>query len=177
MTTNQSAFRIAFVNPGGFPANSRMEKSQRIVQYAKTIEADSLGFVETNMNWPKIGAGCRLHKWFHGVWRRCSFNIAHHADYPPKQVPGAMAKQWGGVAQCSIDEALSRIHSTSVDLTGLGRWAWTQYQGKEGYGLVCCLLIDAMKKQNMPDQFITNKKPFSIQRVSPATHAMPFGKI
>jgi hypothetical protein len=135
MTNNRTAFRIAFVNPGGFPADSRTEKSKKIVEYATTIEADSLGFVETNMNWSKIGAGCRLHERFHGKWRRCSFNIAHYADYPPKQEPGATAQQWGGVAQCSIDEASSRIHSTGVDPTGLGRWAWTRYQGKEGYGL------------------------------------------
>jgi hypothetical protein len=135
MTTDRSVFRIAFVNPGGFPADSRTEKAQKIVEYSKTIEADSLGFVETNMNWSKIEAGCRLHERFHGVWRRCTFNIAHYADYPPKKEPGATAKQWGGVAQCSIDEASSRIHSTGVDPTGLGRWAWTRYQGKEGYGL------------------------------------------
>jgi hypothetical protein len=134
MTTNRSAFWIAFVNPGGFPADSRTEKSTKIVEYAKSLEADSLGFVETNINWSKISAGCRLHERFHGVWRRCSFNIAHYADYPPKQLPGATAKQWGGVAQCSIDEASSRIHSTGVNLTGLGRWAWTRYQGKTGYG-------------------------------------------
>jgi hypothetical protein len=49
--------------------------------------------------------------------------------------PGATAHQWGGVAQCSIDEASTRIQATGVDPSGLGRWAWTRYQGKEGYGL------------------------------------------
>jgi hypothetical protein len=160
MTSNQSAFRIAFVNPGGFPVDSRTKKSKKIVEYGKTIEADSLGFVETNLNWSKIGAGCCLHEHFHGVWRRCSFNIAHYADYPPKQKPGSTAQQWGGVAQCSIDEASSRIHSTGVDPTGLGRWAWTRYQGKDGYGLRVLFAYRCNNKTEHPGSVYNQQKAY-----------------
>ena len=40
--------------------------------------------------------------------------------------------QYGGTATATFDEAAHRVHSTGGDATGLGRWSWITFNGKNG---------------------------------------------
>jgi hypothetical protein len=73
-----------------------------------------------------------LHERFLGWWQRLSLNIAHYASIPSKQLLATSAHQFGGVALCSVNEGASHVIASGQDATGLGHWAWTQYQGKHG---------------------------------------------
>jgi hypothetical protein len=133
--STDSLFRVAFVNTGGIPVNKKNGKSIIIEESVRNLGASAVGFQETDVNWNKLPACDRLHERFHGWWRRLSLNIAHYADYQPKTYAQTSAHQFGGVVLCSINDGAARIHSSGSDPTGLGRWAWTRYQGKHGQGL------------------------------------------
>jgi Reverse transcriptase (RNA-dependent DNA polymerase) len=78
----------------------------------------------------------------------------------PSKNQGQRQNNGGGVAQCSIDEASSRIHSTGVDPTGLGRWAWTRFQGKEGYGLRVLFAYRCNAKTEHPGSVYNQQKAY-----------------
>ena len=55
---------------------------------------------------------------------------AYFQEYAIRQ-----AFQPGGVSQWSIGKAAHRVMTTGKDETGLGRWAWTRYQGSQNITL------------------------------------------
>jgi hypothetical protein len=128
-------FRIVLWNPGGFPVNRESGKSKVIEEATRALHADVLCFTETDVNWNRVTIYHRLHERFLGWWQKMSLNIAHYAALPSKQLLASSAHQYGGVALCSINNGASRVVESGQDSTGLGRWAWTKYQGKDGHAV------------------------------------------
>jgi Reverse transcriptase (RNA-dependent DNA polymerase) len=125
-------FRIVLWNSGGFPVSRQSGKSKVIEEAIRSLEADVICLTETNVNWNKVTVHNRLHERFLGWWQKSSLNIAHYALSPAKQLSDTSAHQYGGVALCSVNDGAARVVASGQDSTGLGRWAWTQYQGKHG---------------------------------------------
>jgi endonuclease/exonuclease/phosphatase family metal-dependent hydrolase len=128
-------FRIVLWNLGGFPVNRHSGKSKVIEEAIRSLDADVICLTETDVNWNRVNIHNRLHERFLGWWQRLSLNIAHYALLPPKKLSATSAHQFGGVALCSCNDGASRVVAYGQDKTGLGRWAWTQYQGKDGHTL------------------------------------------
>jgi hypothetical protein len=128
-------FRIVLWNPGGFPVNRLSGKSKVIEEAIRSLGTDALCLTETDVNWNKVTVHNRLHERFLGWWQRLSINIAHYATLPSKRLLSTLAHQFGGVALCSINDWAARVVASGQDDTGLGRWAWTKFQGKDGCSL------------------------------------------
>jgi hypothetical protein len=106
-----------------------------IEESIRALGADVICLTETDVNWTKVTIHNRLHERFLGWWQKLSINIAHYATLPPKRIRSTTAHQFGGVAICSVNDGAAQVVSSGQDGTGLGRWAWTQYQGKDGNSL------------------------------------------
>jgi Endonuclease/Exonuclease/phosphatase family len=128
-------FFIVLWNLGGFPVDRHSGKSKVIEEAIRALGADVICLTETDVNWNKVTIHNRLHERFLGWWQRLSLNIAHYAALPPKQMQSTSAHQYGGVALCSVNDGAARVISSGQDATGLGRWAWTRYQGKDSNSL------------------------------------------
>jgi hypothetical protein len=128
-------FRIVLWNLGGFPVSRTSGKSKVIEEAIRELGADAICLTETNVNWNKVDIHNRLHERFLGWWQKLSINIAHYATLPPKKMSATTPLQFGGVALLSINDGAARVIAKGQDATGLGRWAWTQYQGKDGHSL------------------------------------------
>jgi hypothetical protein len=128
-------FCIVLWNLGGFPVNRKSAKSKVIEESIRLLGADVICLTETDVNWNKVTIHNRLHERFLGWWQKLSINVAHYASIPSKTITATSAHQVGGVAQCSVNDGAARVVSHGQDGTGLGRWAWTQYQGKDGHSL------------------------------------------
>ncbi len=128
-------FRIVLWNLGGFPVNRLSGKSKVIEEAIRSLGADAICLTETDVNWNKVTIHNRLHERFLGWWQRLSINIAHYATLPSKKLLSTSAHQFGGVALCSINDGAARVVASGQDVTGLGRWAWTKFQGKDGCSL------------------------------------------
>ena len=64
----------------------------------------------------------KTHGWFEGVNINYSFNCNE---------PNISTRfQPGGVASFTINKLAYKITDKGIDESGLGRWAWTNYQGK-----------------------------------------------
>jgi Reverse transcriptase (RNA-dependent DNA polymerase) len=133
--STENKFRIVFWNPGGFPLNRESGKSKVIEESIRTLNADVIGLAETNVHWDKVTVHNRLHERFLGWWQRVSLNIAHYASIPAKKLIGTSPRQYGGVVLCSVNDGAARMVEHGKDKTGLGRWAWTKYQGKDGHAV------------------------------------------
>jgi hypothetical protein len=128
-------FRIVLWNPVGFPLNRESGKSKVIEEAIRTLNADVICLAETNVNWNKVTVQNRLHERFLGWWQRVSINIAHYASIPTKHLAATSPHQYGGVVLCSVNDGAARVVEYGKDGTGLGRWAWMKYQGKDGHAV------------------------------------------
>jgi hypothetical protein len=51
------------------------------------------------------------------------------------KIPSQVRSQYGGVTLLSINKAAHRVTRSGQDTAGLGRWAWTQYRGRNNVSL------------------------------------------
>ena len=86
---------------------------------------DVTGLTETNVHWRSIPVEQRLHERTRGWWENLHISYAYFDKYPY-----ASADQVGGSAMFSINSACHRVIKQGKDLTGMGRWTWTMYNGK-----------------------------------------------
>ena len=79
------------------------------------------------MCWHKLASRKRLEErtmgWFETLHRSVAYN---YRDREAKR------HQYGGVTIFSINNAASQIMGSGRDMTGLGRWTWTKYRGRNG---------------------------------------------
>ena len=100
----------------------------------KTMEADVMCFPEVNVCWHKLAPRNRLEErtmgWFEMLHRSVSYNFRDRMT---------SRHQFGGTAIFSINNAASRVMGSGRDSTGLGRWTWTRFRGRNGIAtrIVC----------------------------------------
>ena len=119
-----------FVNIGGIPADERDPKMEAIKQYTLNLNAQAIGLTECNVHWKKVPAFARLHDRTLGWFEALGINTAYHEKYAAGSI-----FQPGGVSLWSIGVGFHRTQSTGQDPSGLGRWAWTRYRGRQGIHL------------------------------------------
>jgi len=89
----------------------------------QTIKADVVSLQETNLMWNK--AHCRhIRQIFHQTTGAAIISTATSAEITTND------HQRGGTFQAIIGNWVSCTVSTGTDSTGLGRWSYTEVQGK-----------------------------------------------
>ena len=122
----ENAFRIATLNIGGMTVDNNNEKNDTLRNFINDRKIDVMGLQELNVDWRRVRAEHRLE-------RRIKHMIegaqAHHTYN--RTVNHTHTQTFGGTGLISIGEAAHRIDDRGQDPTGLGRWCWVRYRGKD----------------------------------------------
>ena len=117
-------FRYMFQNIQGLSVNPRSHKHQQICDAINNTEADIYGFAELNLNFKMLGP---THQWadrFHQLKRNHSVHSYNKHDSSEART------LFGGTAQIATGSFSHRAIASGADETGMGRWVWTLFQGK-----------------------------------------------
>ena len=126
--------RVLFQNINGLPQSSLHHKNYSLRMFMDTYSVDIYGMAEVNVCWPLLAIQHRLPErtadWFESL---------HIASACNSQDTCAAPYQPGGVCQLSMGTAAHRVCGPSGrDPTGLGRWVWTRFRGRNNVYLRVC---------------------------------------
>ena len=122
---NDNIIRIVSKQIGGLGIKAGNSKERELKEWIVDNDIDCLGLQETNVFWKKCNdksqfrERMRHHKWDF-VRTSTAFNKHEFTSL----------NQFGGTAIVTTNVVASRVCCTGADETGLGRWAWVQYRGK-----------------------------------------------
>ncbi len=117
--------RLGFQNIGGFSFSSGSNKDDKIRHGINLWEFDIVGLAELNIDWRLIPEQDRLYFRTKPWWKTVHISSTHNTTSPPIQ-----RKQFGGTALLSLGSVVHHITGTGSDPSGLGRWTWSLYRGK-----------------------------------------------
>ena len=131
-----NTLRISLTNAGGFPISTQDKKNKLLLSFVQDNDIDVPMWTETDKHWDSLPFKDRLPARTNGWFESLHMTTAYY-----KTFPGATRQQYGGVSLWSTGQAAHRIKDSGFDLAsgtdrfGLGRWAWTRYQGRNGVSL------------------------------------------
>ena len=145
---NKESMRIGVVNINGIPATNDHRKNTMIRNAVNKYEFDIMGITETNRSWRKVEAKDRIRERTRDWWNPLHTMIAYNKGEECKNT--ALQE---GVLQWSIDKPANRIVSqeSGLDPSGMGRWLYSTYQGKNGMRLKVVTMYRP-KKPNKPGE-------------------------
>ena len=123
-----NVFRCGFQNVNNLQEDSRTSKSRQLVDFVVQKDYDCFMMAEIGLNWRKIGADNRWFERIVGKFKSSRSVFAHNVT----ELQRTKVLQPGGVGMISTDEVTSRVVDSGTDPTGLGRWCWTRFQGRNG---------------------------------------------
>jgi len=91
-------------------------------------EVDILGWQETGVAFHLLPRRKRLSERMRDIrWNKFRISASNNKH------ENAEVFQYGGTAVMAFDEAAHRVHTTGSDSTGLGRWSWILFQGRNNH--------------------------------------------
>ena len=126
-TKDDMCCRIAFGNIGhrGLPMGD-LHVTAAIKKWLRDYEVNHLGAAEVKANWQNIPPHFRLQEIFrseNALRSTVGFN-RHENNHTTSQPGGTMAMTMG--------QMTDNFHSDGADSTGLGRWVWQLFKGRNG---------------------------------------------
>jgi hypothetical protein len=118
--------RAYFQNINGIKAELGFTCANEIGFCASNSWIDILGMAETNLDWSRSEARHQCNNHWRKYWPTLSVTTAS------SPITFGSTYQPGGVAQLVGGKWTGRISKTGTDPRGLGRWAYTTIQGKQG---------------------------------------------
>ena len=106
----------------------RPRSAQRLADiktFMRQTECDIIGFAEHNTNMKHCKGMRNPSELF-----RTENSLRHSFAHNKHEDPGVF--QQGGVALLAVSGAASRVFQQGVDESGLGRWAWLLFRGRNG---------------------------------------------
>ena len=122
--------RIGFQNFNGLTGKENDPADVSLHRWITSMEFDVFGVSEVNMYWPNVKQSLqfieRVHRWWNprNTVALCAYNKNE------KRIKRSI-RQYGGTAQISRGNAALQHVNMGRDPTGLGRWVWQRYMGKE----------------------------------------------
>ena len=126
----KNTLRIGFQNIGGVPIQQGKHKDDIIKNGITKLDFDIFGIAEVNVNWTHVSEEHRLVNRSRHWWASSHFASTHNKNSTTRATA-----QYGGVAMWSIDKAAHRVTNKGQDPSGLGRWVWVRYRGKNNITL------------------------------------------
>ena len=119
--------RLAFGNLDGFGTKAwNNSKAQELKAVIRHYEVDLFGGCEPNLNWKQMPAHGCLNEWFRTENAlRTEVGYNEHENFGRYQQGGTFMLAFGAIA--------SRMMEKGTDETGLGRWTWMRFTGREGH--------------------------------------------
>jgi hypothetical protein len=119
--------RIAGGNINNFtPKNFNNEKGNLLRAFIRRYELDSFWGQEAGLNWDLMPHSGRLESMFQS--ENALYSVAAHNKHRTNG-----RQQFGGTFAMAFGELVTKATDSNVDPTGLGRWSWIQFSGKEGH--------------------------------------------
>ena len=136
------------------------KKEQKLYNHLIKYKFSSMGLAENNVHWNSVPADERLEDRTRGWFEQLARNTIYFKDCPVKT-----PHQWGGCDLWSIDKAAYRIASRGSDPSGLGRWTWTRYRGKNGKHVRVVAAYCPVENKSGPDSVWNQHKSFFIAKM------------
>ena len=124
-TKGDESVLFTFLNINGLPQDSTKHKNRTIRNFMNNYNIDIFGMAEVNLNWNLLPTKDRWEERTIGWWEDSRVTIAHNVEDEATQV-----FQPGGCIQVTTNKLISCWTGNGVDPTGLGRWTWSTYVGK-----------------------------------------------
>jgi hypothetical protein len=121
----EHTLRICLQNVGGLPHTSSQIKNSQVFSFVNSTEVDILALTETNVCWRQLPVHDRLPERTRGWWESLHLLIGYYSGDSVRS-----ALQPGGEVIFSVNQAAHRVQSSGSDPSGLGRWSWTRYLGR-----------------------------------------------
>jgi hypothetical protein len=118
------------LNVGGLRESNSDPKNQHVKHFLTSTQAHVACLSEINPNWRHIPVNQRLPERTLGWWEAIHISTAHFATFETTE-----SYQFGSISLWSLNYTAHGVKDTDRDSTGLGRWAWTRYRGREGVTL------------------------------------------
>ena len=119
--------RICLLNISGFSLSAHSAKDDHLQSFMEENDVDVMILPEANVCWHKLHHRDRLHErtfgWFEDIHRGHAYNFGDDESD---------RRQYGGIVILSRNHSASRVMESGRDETGLGRWTWVRYRGRNG---------------------------------------------
>jgi hypothetical protein len=123
----EGVYRLAYGNIDGFPTVPyNNPKAGQLKDWFKATEVDFFAGNESKINWRKMPRSGQLPEIFrteNALRTVAAFNT-HEND---------SRRQYGGTFHLTFGELASRVVEVGTDESGLGRFAWTRFEGRHGH--------------------------------------------
>jgi hypothetical protein len=120
----EEIFRYIFQNIQGLPVNPRGHKHIQISTAIHDTEADVFGLAELNLNFKTLSPASQWSERFRHLRRNHSVHTYNRHDSSRSNL------LYGGTAQIATGACSHRALSSGADNSGMGRWVWTLFTGK-----------------------------------------------
>jgi len=157
-------FRVGFLNHGGFAtvAEKGKRKEEQLRKHITKYKFSSMCLTEHNVHWNSIPVDERLEERTADWFEKLATNTTYYKNCPVKS-----PQQYGGCDNWSIDKAAYRILSRGSDKSGLGRWCWTRYRGKNNKSLRVVAAYRPVENKTGPDSVWNQQKSYFLNKMVP----------
>jgi len=125
-TKPQNVIRLWFTNPCGLGVDPHHIKSDDSFRFLRNeSKCDIFGLSETNVHWYRLYNHASLFARVKLRWKYFKISTAHNKH------ENLGKSQRGGACMVSIGQAAYRFFNKGEDESGLGRWCWIEFRGKE----------------------------------------------
>ena len=124
---SEDVFRLTTGNANGFDTHAvNNARAAAISSFCREAESDFHCMQEVGINWSRMERRGQLKELFRTeTLLRCSAAHNKHGHHG--------LRQWGGTAAMTFGDAAARVSETGVDPSGLGRWAWISFKGRNNF--------------------------------------------
>jgi len=120
--------RIWYTNPCGVGLDSNDVKSHSSFSFLKhKSKADIVCLAETNVHWKRLTSKNSLYSRLKRLWTSFQYSTSHNKH------ESLGVGQRGGTCTFCVDQTSYRLANKGVDPSGLGRWSWIEFHGKDQY--------------------------------------------
>jgi hypothetical protein len=125
----ENTFQVVSQNIQLLPEAATSGRSRRVVNTISKTEADVFLMAETKLFWPKVA---NENKWFERIVGKFR---SHRALFGcnTTEIARTGLQQYGGVGLIATDETATRSREGGKDPSGLGRWLWMRFQGRNNH--------------------------------------------
>ena len=125
----ENNFRVVCQNIRLLPKTAMSGQSRRVINTISNTEADVFLMSETTLFWPQVATE---NKWFERVIGKFRSHRALFGCNTTEPTRTGL-QQYGGVGLVAVDETATRSREGGKDTTGLGRWVWMRFQGRNNH--------------------------------------------
>jgi len=141
-TKSSDVIRLWYTNPCGIGVNPTHLKSDDSFSFLRSkSKCDVFGLAETNVHWRKLYGHASLYSRVKKRWRYFKIATSHNSH------ANLGVTQRGGTCTVAVGQAAYRVYQTGQDESGLGRWSWLEFRGRDEW---CTRVYTAYRPGSKP---------------------------